>query len=489
MTDLVTRRDAEDAPVDPASTPSDAGGDAALYEWAPVEPEPKKRRLGLWIGVPAAVVVVGLVIASLLLIAPGAAVAGVPVGGMTQGAAADAIAQRLADTSIELTGPGGAVTLTAAELGASVDADQIAADVFAAHPAWKLGDWFAEPSQAEIALDPQTATAALQKAVADLYTDPTNAAIGFDAASGNFIVTPAVDGQGVELDAIRAGLQSAFDAGELTSAADLTAEPVAAAGTTVAAQQTADQLNGMLGAVGFYVGDERTVPVDRAVAASWLTVTTAEDGVISVKADPALIQQSVDALPGAVNRNAVNATVITNSSGAVLSEEVSGVTGRALDSTDGIANSFAAQLSDMNGVYALPVSEVAYTTTALSRWIDVNLSSQTTSLYENGTLVDSYAISSGLGENATPAGNFTVFAHVRIQDMGELCFNPDAVDSYCTKDVPWVTYFAPNVGFHGTYWHNNFGNPMSHGCVNMPMGVAEYVYNWAPTGTEVSVHY
>ena len=81
-----------------------------------------------------------------------------------------------------------------------------------------------------------------------------------------------------------------------------------------------------------------------------------------------------------------------------------------------------------------------------------------------------------------------MFAHVSMQDMGLACADPTRTDSYCTEDVPWVTYFAPDIAFHGAYWHNNFGNRMSHGCVNMPVNVAKFVYDWAPTGSEVWVH-
>ena len=57
-----------------------------------------------------------------------------------------------------------------------------------------------------------------------------------------------------------------------------------------------------------------------------------------------------------------------------------------------------------------------------------------------------------------------------------------------TPNVPWVTYFNGDEGFHGTYWHNAFGSPRSHGCVNMPIDVAKFVYEWSPVGLEVSVH-
>jgi lipoprotein-anchoring transpeptidase ErfK/SrfK len=49
-------------------------------------------------------------------------------------------------------------------------------------------------------------------------------------------------------------------------------------------------------------------------------------------------------------------------------------------------------------------------------------------------------------------------------------------------------YFKAGYAMHGTYWHDNFGQPMSHGCVNIPTGKAAWLYNWAPQGTVVVVH-
>ncbi|MCB0137619.1 MAG: L,D-transpeptidase, partial [Caldilineaceae bacterium] len=53
----------------------------------------------------------------------------------------------------------------------------------------------------------------------------------------------------------------------------------------------------------------------------------------------------------------------------------------------------------------------------------------------------------------------------------------------------WVQYFYEDYGFHGTYWHSNFGQPMSHGCVNMTNADAKWLYEWAsPTVTEFKWH-
>jgi lipoprotein-anchoring transpeptidase ErfK/SrfK len=59
---------------------------------------------------------------------------------------------------------------------------------------------------------------------------------------------------------------------------------------------------------------------------------------------------------------------------------------------------------------------------------------------------------------------------------------------YNVPDVPDVMYFTDfGHALHGTYWHNNFGTPMSHGCVNLPMDVAAWMYQWASVGTRVEI--
>ena len=58
---------------------------------------------------------------------------------------------------------------------------------------------------------------------------------------------------------------------------------------------------------------------------------------------------------------------------------------------------------------------------------------------------------------------------------------------YDLKDVPWVMYFYKGYSFHGTYWHTTFGQPMSHGCVNMITEDAKWLFDWAPKGTKVEI--
>jgi lipoprotein-anchoring transpeptidase ErfK/SrfK len=115
------------------------------------------------------------------------------------------------------------------------------------------------------------------------------------------------------------------------------------------------------------------------------------------------------------------------------------------------------------------------------RWIDVNLSEQRVYVYEGDTLENSFLTSTGLADTPTVTGTFNVWIKVRIQDM----FGP----GYYLPDVPYVMYFYEDYGLHGTYWHDNFGTPMSHGCVNLTIDDAAWLFNWASVGTVVNVRY
>ncbi len=494
MTDLATRPGAEEAPIDDATTPletdaatpADGDGDAPRPQWAPPEPAPRKRHLALWLGIPAGVAVLALVATSLVLIAPGTSVAGVPVGGLTPGAAADAVQIQLAETTVVLVGAPGEPELTGAELGAFLDARALADRAFSEHPMWNLTTWFADPTSAAVRIDAETATATLRDAAPALFSDPVDATIAWDAATASFAVTADVPGTGVDVEAVRLALQAALAAG--TERVEIDAAPAEIPAVTVAsaAEASAASLNGMLDTAGFYVGAERTVPIDRAALASWISVAPDGEGSFEITADAAAIQPMVDGLAPLVNRAAEDGKVITDSGGNVLREEAAGISGRALGDTSTVASDFATQLSTGNAAFTLPVTEVAPVVTTLARRIEVDLGDQRAYLYENNNVVQSWYISSGTAGNDTDTGSFRISAKLTSQNMG----NPDLTKApnYYTKNVPWVMYYNGDEALHGAYWHNNFGNPMSHGCVNMPVDAAAFVYSWAPMGTEVWVH-
>ncbi len=114
------------------------------------------------------------------------------------------------------------------------------------------------------------------------------------------------------------------------------------------------------------------------------------------------------------------------------------------------------------------------------KWIDIDLSSQQLFAYEGQTVLRAFVVSTGTWQHPTPVGRFYVWIKLVSTDMSG--------PGYYLPDVPYTMYFYKGYGIHGTYWHNNFGTPMSHGCVNMRTEEAAWLFNWAYVGILVNVH-
>jgi L,D-transpeptidase catalytic domain len=121
------------------------------------------------------------------------------------------------------------------------------------------------------------------------------------------------------------------------------------------------------------------------------------------------------------------------------------------------------------------------------KWIEVNISEQRLTAWEGDLPILTTLIRSGKPGWDTPRGTFHTFRKVLSDDM--TLFAPGDPDYYYTPNVPWVMYFLDG-GFavHGAVWDDMWGTPTSHGCVNVPVDLAEYLYNWAPLGTIVWIH-
>jgi hypothetical protein len=121
------------------------------------------------------------------------------------------------------------------------------------------------------------------------------------------------------------------------------------------------------------------------------------------------------------------------------------------------------------------------------REIVISRGAQTLWAYEDGALVLTTLVSTGVGnvpETVTPLGEWAVHTKLDLQTMEGVI----AGEHYRVEDVPWVMYFDDGANaLHGAYWHNNFGQPMSHGCVNLPLDIAEFLYHWSDIGTPVTI--
>ena len=109
------------------------------------------------------------------------------------------------------------------------------------------------------------------------------------------------------------------------------------------------------------------------------------------------------------------------------------------------------------------------------RWVAVDLYEQNVVAYEDDTPVFASLISSGLPPNNTNEGLFDVWARLPVDPMSGATGAPDA---YALQSVPWVMYFDDGISLHGSYWHDYFGYRQSHGCVNMTISDARWMYQW-----------
>lgn len=138
-----------------------------------------------------------------------------------------------------------------------------------------------------------------------------------------------------------------------------------------------------------------------------------------------------------------------------------------------VAPAFVAEKPNINKV----LGEVLPT----DKRIEVDLTTQMLYAYQNGQVVMSFPVSTGKW-HPTPTGTFHIWLKLRYTRMS----GGTGADAYDLPNVPYVMFFyndqvGKGEGFslHGAYWHNNFGYPMSHGCVNISPANAEKLYDWA----------
>jgi len=121
---------------------------------------------------------------------------------------------------------------------------------------------------------------------------------------------------------------------------------------------------------------------------------------------------------------------------------------------------------------------------ANKRWIDVDLEEQTLAVYDNNQLIFATVIASGLEPFYTRPGLFQIYSKKETETMQ----TSDLSDFYYLDNVPWTMYFDKARALHGAYWRTRFGYPQSHGCVNLSVGDAHWLFNWALEGDWVYVH-
>ena len=112
-----------------------------------------------------------------------------------------------------------------------------------------------------------------------------------------------------------------------------------------------------------------------------------------------------------------------------------------------------------------------------AKWVLIDLSQQTLTAYEGETAIYATLISAGKDrqDSQTHVGLFQVEHKLTYSDM-----HGEADDPYVVDRVPYTLYFNGDEALHGAYWHNSFGSPASHGCINLALADARWLFDWAP---------
>jgi len=108
------------------------------------------------------------------------------------------------------------------------------------------------------------------------------------------------------------------------------------------------------------------------------------------------------------------------------------------------------------------------------RWVEIDLSEQRLYAREGDRIVYNFLISTGKPWTPTPKGEFRIWTKLKYSKMS----GGRGASYYYLPNVPFIQYFYGSYGLHGTYWHSNFGQTMSHGCVNLATPDAEVLFYW-----------
>ncbi len=158
-----------------------------------------------------------------------------------------------------------------------------------------------------------------------------------------------------------------------------------------------------------------------------------------------------------------------------------------LKQQDGFARLDSNDWVPLDDLALIDLSKLAVDSYSSCRRVDIDLTTQTLVVFEKCQLVFATLISSAKAPAITPEGTFTIFYE---EERLPLFANERVAssESFYLADVPWLMFFHENWAIHGAYWHDHFGEPWSHGCINVSPYDALWLYNWSELGDIIVVH-
>ncbi|NMA77304.1 MAG: L,D-transpeptidase [Actinomycetales bacterium] len=450
---------------------------------------------------------------------PGTTVLGQDVAGKTPEEIASLVAERGESVTVAVTAGDEQVEVPLAELGVTVDASATAQsavsrdDSFAGviSSTWS-GEHAVEPA---VAVDDAAVAEFAEGLVPEEMTSPVDAEVTFDEDEQTWNAVPGRHGLGIDpetlVDAVNQNAPALED-----FAVEQPVEEIAPSITTEEAEETVGSIASLLEQPMSIAGaDGKTHDVSAERRSGWLSVEPDESGqALTLTVDEDAVREWVSARAASDAVEAEDGIEQVDEDGEVVKVLTEKKTGLEITNTDAVADEL---ITALKGTTPL---EAAFESTKIEpeveqveapkdedeaedeestppanptgeKWIDVDLSNKTVTAYVGDTPVwGPRAMVDGKPGNETVTGTYEIYLRYDMQDMTNANSYPEGHEKYYyTPDVPWVQYFHRGYGFHGAPWRSSFGFSGTHGCINMPVSDAKWLYDWASIGTKTVVHH
>ncbi|MGG5258943.1 L,D-transpeptidase family protein [Phycicoccus avicenniae] len=436
---------------------------------------------------------------------PGSAVSGTDVAGQTREQVAASVRERAEALTVTVRNGSSTHAEHLADLGYRVDVDATVDAVFAANGRWSsyASSLVSEHDvPAVVRVDERALEAAVDELVQEAGESGRDASVALAKNKKSFVVTPAVAGRTVDPASLHDVVAEAARTLRPATAtvAFVDGEPDV---TTAAAEKVAAAANAVVKAPVVISDGEEKHAASPALKASWVVLPSTGGSAVPTL-DAAKVGRWVDSVAKDANRDPRKGLRYLDGSGEVRKVMTEARDGRTTKNAEALTSAAVAAL----GSGAKYSGKLAYTTTKATweertiapgaenlaypaavgeKWIDVNLSRHTMTAYVGAEVVyGPVAMVNGSAQKPTVTGTFAVYYKNPLMTMRGS--NADGTN-YETPNVPWSSFFHRGFALHGAPWRKTFGYSASHGCVNLPVPVAKWVYDFATIGTSVTSHY
>jgi len=435
---------------------------------------------------------------------------GTPAAGRPRDQVIAAVNERADAATVTLTVEGKTTQASLNEAGITVEADETADAAMKGStslPAFVSALFSKRNVEPVVTVSEESIKKLAATANSTLTSEMKDAAVVVAEDGESFTFTPAQNGNGVSTEDVASAVKQA-GATLASVTQDVSVRQMEPSITTENAEAAAEQANALLDTPIEISDGIDTFTAERSDKVKWVEFLTKDDGSLDTPSISTVkVADWVNALAAKTDVKPENRVDNVDSAGNVLTVAREGKKGLKTNNTEQITKDVVAAMTDGKAYEGLfhyddvePGSEtkqvaegtenLVYQAAEGEKWVDINLSDNSVTAYVGGKVAGGpFYMVPGAPETPTIVGTFHVYLKYDVQTMrGE---NADGT-KYETEGVPWVTYFSGGYAMHGAPWRSSFGwsgYGGSHGCVNMPVDAAKFIYDWTDMGDTVVVHY